>query len=945
MPLDFDGFSLDIASRRLTASTGDIHLEPQAFDVLAFLVENRERVCSKVDILEAVWGDQFVSESALTTRVKQVRKALGDDGRTQKCVRNVHGRGYQFVAEIDGPATAAASSSRPDDIPIRPLEIALDIAVDTEFSFVGRSAELEQARAALAVGSGTYAQVFVGGAAGSGKSRFAVELLDGAADEGRFICAGRCEMHVTSALQAVRDAFAQIAAANPSSTVEWARGIEGPLVSLIPSLVTQLSAEPVPVDAYGGIDVLLTAFERIVNDRPLVMLIDDLQWSDEPTRVFLARLHRRLRRSPITTIYTHRSDRGELPDDVRSWIRDQGRVGEVASIQLDAFDPEEALDLVAAVLGDSAAGLDLVAMTSGHCLFLTETLRDLQLGQTTSESVAELVVARVGRQPQDVQDIVRVGAVLGVEFPFSVAASAAGLDTRAALAAIDDAVAAELLHETSSVDRFRFSHQLLPQAIADSLARTERAVCHQACADALDDLGADEVEVAFHLLGAVPLVPAEEAVERARAAAGRAWEANQFDRALRLLESTLEVGPQTRVRAEILLEIGQLTNAKGLPADAIGVLDQAAEIARTNGWPDLLVAVALSYWSQSPFRKIADPATLDLLAEADALLGDVSTVTKARVIAKAAVFNVFNQRLAERSDSTRRALEMATAAGADDLDRLQLLEARHITFSCPAGVSELDLLDPEIERLREETNVYFSDAAAPETAALMRGRGDELRRVTRGDSSRLAKQPIAEWRDLVVRSTFAAFEGRIDEARELCDQGSEIGGQFWGESAVALHGYGHFFLDLLSGEWSRSIELLELLHAFDGASVFSPALALARLNTVADGEQAETSDLIRPASWSVYGEHIIGGNALIASAELALFVDDDELATAAEGALTPFQDLVLGLPWGAASLAAADPLSRLAARRGDDEAAARHRMRAVELYEGLGAPSLVERMQ
>ena len=77
------------------------HLEPQAFDLLAYLVSHRDRVITKSELLDEVWGDQFVSESSLTTRIKEIRQALGDDGVRQEIVRNFRGRGYRFVAEIE----------------------------------------------------------------------------------------------------------------------------------------------------------------------------------------------------------------------------------------------------------------------------------------------------------------------------------------------------------------------------------------------------------------------------------------------------------------------------------------------------------------------------------------------------------------------------------------------------------------------------------------------------------------------------------------------------------------------------------------------------------------------------------------------------------------------------------------------------------------------------
>jgi pimeloyl-ACP methyl ester carboxylesterase/DNA-binding winged helix-turn-helix (wHTH) protein len=75
-------------------------VEPQVFDVLALLIRERARVVTKEEILDSVWGDRFVSESALTSRIKALRRAVGDTGKTQRVVRTVHGRGYQFVAPV-----------------------------------------------------------------------------------------------------------------------------------------------------------------------------------------------------------------------------------------------------------------------------------------------------------------------------------------------------------------------------------------------------------------------------------------------------------------------------------------------------------------------------------------------------------------------------------------------------------------------------------------------------------------------------------------------------------------------------------------------------------------------------------------------------------------------------------------------------------------------------
>ncbi|MCZ7528530.1 MAG: alpha/beta fold hydrolase [Acidimicrobiia bacterium] len=97
----FDDYLLDTSRFELRRDGEPVHVEPQVFDVLAHLVEHRDRVVPKPELLDAVWGDQFVSESALTTRLKQLRKAVGDSGSEQRIVRTVHGRGYQFVAAVE----------------------------------------------------------------------------------------------------------------------------------------------------------------------------------------------------------------------------------------------------------------------------------------------------------------------------------------------------------------------------------------------------------------------------------------------------------------------------------------------------------------------------------------------------------------------------------------------------------------------------------------------------------------------------------------------------------------------------------------------------------------------------------------------------------------------------------------------------------------------------
>src|SRR4029077_3374268 len=92
-----------------------IKVEPQVFDVMTHLVSNHERFVTKEELFDTVWGGRFVGEAALTSRIKAARPALGDDGESQRYIRPVRGRGYQFVGTIadDVSAQPKAPESAP----------------------------------------------------------------------------------------------------------------------------------------------------------------------------------------------------------------------------------------------------------------------------------------------------------------------------------------------------------------------------------------------------------------------------------------------------------------------------------------------------------------------------------------------------------------------------------------------------------------------------------------------------------------------------------------------------------------------------------------------------------------------------------------------------------------------------------------------------------------
>jgi DNA-binding winged helix-turn-helix (wHTH) protein/tetratricopeptide (TPR) repeat protein len=106
MALAFDGYVLDLERRELRRGVGLVKLEPQAFDLLAYLVHHRTRVIGKDELFEAVWHGRIVSDAALTTRINAVRRAIGDNGTAQRLIRTLRRKGIRFIGEVTEFVTA-----------------------------------------------------------------------------------------------------------------------------------------------------------------------------------------------------------------------------------------------------------------------------------------------------------------------------------------------------------------------------------------------------------------------------------------------------------------------------------------------------------------------------------------------------------------------------------------------------------------------------------------------------------------------------------------------------------------------------------------------------------------------------------------------------------------------------------------------------------------------
>jgi DNA-binding winged helix-turn-helix (wHTH) protein len=100
MIFSFGDWELDTGLYELRRQGQPAKVEPQVFDMLAFLVRHRDRVVSRDEIIEAVWEGRIVSEATISTCLKGARQAIGDDGRQQRLIKTVHGRGFRFVGDV-----------------------------------------------------------------------------------------------------------------------------------------------------------------------------------------------------------------------------------------------------------------------------------------------------------------------------------------------------------------------------------------------------------------------------------------------------------------------------------------------------------------------------------------------------------------------------------------------------------------------------------------------------------------------------------------------------------------------------------------------------------------------------------------------------------------------------------------------------------------------------
>jgi DNA-binding winged helix-turn-helix (wHTH) protein len=101
MTLSFGDYEINLDRRELRHAKHPVHVQPQVFDLLVYLIRNRDRVVSKDDLIASVWSGRIVSDSTFTSRINAARKAVGDSGEDQKLIRTIPRKGFRFVGAVN----------------------------------------------------------------------------------------------------------------------------------------------------------------------------------------------------------------------------------------------------------------------------------------------------------------------------------------------------------------------------------------------------------------------------------------------------------------------------------------------------------------------------------------------------------------------------------------------------------------------------------------------------------------------------------------------------------------------------------------------------------------------------------------------------------------------------------------------------------------------------
>ena len=693
----------------------------------------------------------------------------------------------------------------------RPGAAALDTMTLTSPRFVGRSEELARLAAARdRAAAGTPAVVVVGGEAGVGKSRLAAEAAAAARRAGATVLVGGCVelggegVPFAPLIEALRALVRDLDEAALARLVPGRARAE--LARLLPELAPAAPAggrapfggEPGPWSDQGRLfELLLGLLQRLGEEAPAVLVVEDLHWADRSTRDLLAFLHRNLRHGRLLLVLSYRSDELHRRHPLRPFLAELDRGRRVERLVLARFGRAVVAAQLAGIRGEPVAARlarRIHARSGGNAFFVEElAAAPTGAGGELPPSLRDTVLARIELLGEAAQQVLRVAAAAGARVDHDLLAEVAGLPEAELLDGLREAVSAKVLVADAGDGRYGFRHALVKEAVYAELLPGERTRLHARFAAALAARGGGgdpgpAAELAWHWYAAHDLERALPAAVEAGLAADRAYafaEAQrQFERALELWDRAAQHGPGGRragmdkagllaLAAEAAANAGAADRAVALVRGALAEVDPAAD-------PPL--AGRLTERLAFHLRIAGRPGAFDAYQEAIRLVPPGPTVARARVLAGLGQALMLRARFTEAVATCREAIAVARAAGAPAVETHAL---------CSLGTAQARLDDPEagLANLGAARRLAAALGAAKDEARACVNLSDVLDDLGRLEEAvAVAMEGIEVARAAGLRRTFGAImagnaaaalyhQGRWDETAALTaaylDQGDE----------------------------------------------------------------------------------------------------------------------------------------------------------------------------
>jgi len=478
--------------------------------------------------------------------------------------------------------------------------------------FVGREQERLDIRMLMdRATTGSGGMLFITGAPGIGASRLASEMAVEAAGKGWLVLSGRSMEHDGAPYAPFREILATAVTGGTSKSLQEAAGTNGPVLSqLVPSLRQKVRGMAAHGDV--GADKLREQLFRAIYDfltdvqakRPLLMVLDDLQWADEATVLLLRDLAERVGSSHMVVIGTYwdsELDTARPFSSVLSRLLRRRRAQRITLGPLSDRDVERIVAGLAETLLTPTQLMGIQAATEGNPLFVEQstlymaesetmlvggarvqasfTEEDLELAQ----SVRGLIGRRLERLSEPAQRMLVAAAVVGRDFDLPLLEAFGELSGHELRDALDEATRGHFL-VAAGPDRYRFAHDLVRKRVLAVLPLPRLQAYHLAVADTLERVYGKSAperasEIGYHLYQAGTAADPLRTANFLSLAARNALAVGAFEEVLRLLESALVLLPadRRRERAEALAMRGQACWGLGRNEDSKAAWKGAAQ--------------------------------------------------------------------------------------------------------------------------------------------------------------------------------------------------------------------------------------------------------------------------------------------------------------------------------------------------------------------------------